>query len=332
MRIAVMADPTTLNVNYRAYQPMQALSRRGHTITANGPGAPRFRMAELLRADVVHIHRFLDERTADAAEQVRAAGIGVVWDNDDDITAFPRGNPLYRTFGGVNSRKMVAAVRRIVQLADVITTPSAVLAQQYRDYGGSDVRVIENYLPREFVGRPAPKRDGVTVGWVAALEHQLDYQGLRLQETLGRLLDKHAELHVASVGLGLGLSHDRYHHTPRVPFMELPGVVGSFDIGIAPLDDFPFNRARSNVKLKEYAAAGVPWLASPVGAYAELGYDEGGRQVAPDQWFAEIERLIEDQRLRRKLAKRAARWGKRQIVDDNVDAWESVFIRAAGQR
>ena len=40
------------------------------------------------------------------------------------------------------------------------------------------------------------------------------------------------------------------------------------------------NRARSNIKLKEYAAAGACWLASPIGPYVGLGEKQGGRLVA----------------------------------------------------
>ena len=62
------------------------------------------------------------------------------------------------------------------------------------------------------------------------------------------------------------------------------------------------------MKLKEYAAAGVPWLASPIGPYAGLGEQQGGRLVADDRWYEELVRLIEKPRERRKLAKRGAKW------------------------
>ena len=48
---------------------------------------------------------------------------------------------------------------------------------------------------------------------------------------------------------------------PGVPFVGLPAHMEVFDIGLAVIADIRFNRTRSNVKLKEYAALGIPWLA-----------------------------------------------------------------------
>src|SRR5207302_1085104 len=77
----------------------------------------------------------------------------------------------------------------------------------------------------------------------------------------------------------------RYRHDPYLPFAELPRRLSRWDIGIAPLADIPFNLARSDIKLKEYAASELPWLASPVGPYAGHGEAQGGRLVPDDGWF-----------------------------------------------
>ena len=111
---------------------------------------------------------------------------------------------------------------------------------------------------------------------------------------------------------------DRYTHVPAVPFHDLGSIAAGFDIGIAPLADIPCNRCRSNVKLKEYSIGGTPWLASPIGAYAELGEREGGRLVAPERWVAELTRPIRNARKRRKLGRRAERWGKLQLMHQNM--------------
>lgn len=78
--------------------------------------------------------------------------------------------------------------------------------------------------------------------------------------------------------------------------MELPTARREGDIGIAPLANISFNESRSTVKLNEYGAAGMAWLASPVGAYTELGTDHGGCLAADTGWGSAIARTIDDPR------------------------------------
>jgi glycosyltransferase involved in cell wall biosynthesis len=79
------------------------------------------------------------------------------------------------------------------------------------------------------------------------------------------------------------------------------------------------------VKAREYAAAGVPWLASPVGAYRGLGKDEGGALVEDADWFAALDELIRSSKDRAKLQKRAPRWAGRETIWRMADVWERTF-------
>lgn len=324
MRISYITNPDGVNSNYRAYQPMEALTRKGHTVDCNRRGGPQVTPA-VFDADVVHIHRFIGREMLAVVEQLHARGIGVVWDNDDDIANVPRSNPNYAKYGGARRPALVRSLNAMLGAVDAVTTPSAHLAAQFRAAGAQDVRVIENYLPIAFPGVTAAKAPGVTIVWLAGLEHQVDYQRLRLQETFVRLLDAHADLRILSIGLGLGLATDRYEHIKLVDFLALPRTLARADIGIAPLVELPWNAARSNVKVKEYAAAGLPWLASDFGAYRGLGEAQGGRLVSDDGWHEALDALIADARARKKLAKRAAKWAKGETISKHVDAWEAVY-------
>jgi glycosyltransferase involved in cell wall biosynthesis len=325
VRVEYVTDPSALNSNYRAYQPMSAVQRKGYVVDYNRAGAAVFDLSRLLSADVVHIHRYLGGEAQKVVERLHAAGVGLVWDNDDDLTNVPRSNPKYRDLGGAKRGAVVRALTAMLRLVDVVTTPSARLAEQFHDAGARDVRVIENYVPDAFPGQRGASHDGVVIAWIAALEHQLDYQQLRLRESLGRLLERYDDLRVLSIGLGLGLPNDRYEHVRRVGFLEIPAALAAADIGIAPLTDVPWNAARSNVKVKEYACAGLPWLASRVGPYLGLGEHEGGRLVDADAWDEELARLVENARDRRKLAKRAARWVKGETIGKHVMEWETAY-------
>lgn len=304
---------------------MQALAREGHAVSYNRAGEVPFDARRLLSADIVHIHRYIGGDAQRTVEQLRARGIGVVWDNDDDLASLPRSNPKYSKYGGPKRGALVRTLQAMATTADIVTTPSEVLAERFRDLGADDVRVIENYVPDAFPGVKQPTHDGVVVAWLAGLEHQTDFQQLRLKTTLERLLEAHPDLRVLSIGLGLGLTKDRYEHIRLVDFLDLPHVLAGADIGIAPLIDIPWNQARSNVKLKEYASAGLPWLASPVGAYRGMGEHQGGRIVDDSDWHQALDALITDARGRKKLAKRATKWVRGQTISKHVSEWEAVY-------
>jgi glycosyltransferase involved in cell wall biosynthesis len=168
----------------------------------------------------------------------------------------------------------------------------------------------------------------VVVGWIAAGEHTVDIRALKPAESLSHLLEAHANLRVLTVGVRLALSSDRYEHIPEVAYPDMLKVVSRLDVGIAPLVDSEFNRARSNVKLKEYASGGAAWAASPVGPYRELGRKQGGVLVPDDHWFDALDRLLRSRTLRLRLARRALRWAKTQTVDRHAVDWEKRFLLA----
>jgi glycosyltransferase involved in cell wall biosynthesis len=307
--------------NYRALSPLQALARRGHDIYW-GPAEGYSPFGKLADCDVVIVYRRFDPQTLQTVRRLKDAGVAIVWDNDDDYLNMPRVRKIRRESGGLNNRQMFAEVLRTARVAHLVTTPSERLARILREAGGlRDVRVIENYILDE--PRPAHRGSatGLTVGWIAGMEHHRDALALRVPDTLRALQERHPHLEVTTVGVDLGL-RERYRHAASVDFNRLPEVMQDFDIGIAPLVDTPYNRARSNIKVKEYAASQVPWLASPVEPYAALGEDEGGRLVPDDGWYDALDALISDAQERRRLTALGSTWAARQTMASHIGQYE----------
>ena len=77
-------------------------------------------------------------------------------------------------------------------------------------------------------------------------------------------------------------------------------VLASFDIGLVPLFDSPFERAKFPFKLLQYQALGIPAVSARIGVAGDL---LGAAQLAnsPDEWHAALTRLIGDAALRRRL-------------------------------
>ncbi|HEX7291463.1 MAG TPA: hypothetical protein VF250_10085 [Conexibacter sp.] len=317
MRVAVVTSRRVVNSVYRAL-PLLELRRLGMDVVVDDEG--RALSAGQLRGfDVVHLFRYHEDIVRRTVRTLRLTGSAIVWDNDDDLS-----DERNRTL----TRRTNAHVTEMLQLAHVVTTTSPVLADLYRAWGADEVHVVENYLPEEYAGERPPRGDGIVVGWTAAGEHADDLRALGIRATLERLLAAHPDVRVASAGLQLGLRSERYAYTELVQYHDLARYVAGFDIGIAPIADSPFNRAKSNVKLKEYAAMGVPWLASPIGPYAGFGEQQGGRLVPDGRWFEELDRLVRDERARRKLGRRGAKWGGSQRLRRNLGGWHAAVLRA----
>ncbi len=331
MRIALIASGDGANARYRVFGPAAALSARGHRVFASVFADMRDPNA-LLDFDVVVGWRMHDEFFTRVARLLAERNVGFVWDNDDNFLALERrGDRNTQFMKSPRGRRVLADMNVLMRLANIVTTPSAGLAAHYRERIDTDVRVVENYVaPIDPRFTPA-KPQRLTVGWVANKEHESDVEQLGLGASMERLLERHPHVQVATIGCSLGIRSDRYHHIRGVEFEELRGYVRQFDIGLAPIADSAFNRSRSNVKVKEYAALGVPWLASPIGPYEGLGQDEGGRLVADDRWYEEVERLVLDGKARRKLAKRAAKWAAKQTFEANAHVWEETLREAAAR-
>ncbi|HMJ03391.1 MAG TPA: hypothetical protein VK506_10645 [Conexibacter sp.] len=323
------------NAHYRVLIPLHALGRRGHdpVFARAGSGEQGGALApeRIAGCDVVHGYRQLTDDEVRVVRRLVRAGAAFVWDTDDDLRSVPRGRPRQRRGDGPGAKARFARTVELALSADVVTTSTEPLAELYRSHGAARVEVLGNYLDRG-AGRKQRKHDGIVIGWLAGLEHAADVARIPVVEALRRLLDAHPEVRVETIGLDLGLPADRYACDPLVDFERLQDRMARWDVAIAPLVDIPFNLARSDVKLKEYASVGLPWLASPVGPYVGYGESEGGRLVADGDWFEALERLVGERRERAKLGKRARRWAKTQSIERHVERWERVYAEAIERR
>jgi hypothetical protein len=325
MRLAVFCKDTA-NGYYRGILPMSALERLGHHVT--WPGAPAFVQLEqrLPNWQLLHLHQLLQHDAVDQIDRLQRNGIAVVWDTDDDLSAVPKSSPGYRRLGGKRGiKRHFAESVQIAKMVNLLTTPSAHLADVYRNEGVERVAVIGNYLTSGDVSVARTRHAGIVIGCTAAVEHSIDLEKLKIGKALQRVLDENEGVRVIALGVDLGVRHHRYTRHLGVQINELIRFESIFDIGIAPLIDSPLNRSRSDIKIKEYAAAGAMWLASPRGPYVGLGEAEGGQLVGDDEWYDVLSTFVCNAERRLELTKRARAWAKRNTIETHVKEWENAF-------
>jgi glycosyltransferase involved in cell wall biosynthesis len=143
--------------------------------------------------------------------------------------------------------------------------------------------------------------DSLTIGWIGSpstWENVRPILPLLGQVCAGR------DIRFRVVGAGIAAEADSFPGLELAPWSEDKEVreVQTFDIGISPLVDAPFQRGKSGYKLVQYMACGVPAVASPVGANATILDAECGIfATRPDEWKMALTRLLDDPALRRRL-------------------------------
>jgi hypothetical protein len=334
MRLGAVAQEGA-NGYYRLLLPLMAMRERGHDVVHVEQEYKRvIDIQPLVGCDLVHIHRpALLYDDGDVVTRLLERGIAVGFDEDDNVVDMPLGlEERTDQPWAPRARRNFELLLEHVHRVDLVTTPSDHLADRFEAAGARNVHVVDNHLPGAF-SRVAPQgHDGFAIGWHAGREHLVDADELGLPETLERVLDAHPEARVETINIELEMGHPRYRCEEALPIEQLTQRLTDFDVGLVPLADIPFNHGRSNVKAREFAAAGVPWLASPVGSYAHLGPEQGGRLVADGDWFDAIDALIRSRRDRRKLAKAARTWAKDETIWNMASRWERLFRDAIATR
>lgn len=222
--------------------------------------------------------------------------------------------------------------RDAIMESDTVTVSTPFLRDHYLALGHPDVRMVRNGVnPMQLRFREPVYRKPV-VGWVGAVDWRSGDLEAMKEWLPGFLRENRLRFHHSGhvpgqepLGAVLGLPEGSYSWTAMAPFNRLHTLY-SFDIGIVPLTDVPFNHAKSALKGLEYAAAGVPFVADRLPEYAYIESTGCGRTASgPDEWLPQLGRLL-DFGCRRDDAKRNFQsMMEHHTIIQRVSEWRSVY-------
>ncbi len=238
----------------------------------------------------------------DLLDRRRRAGLALVYELDDDLLDVGGARaPQYGPFRDT--------VERLLAEADLVTVSTAALAERVAGLARA-VEVVPNLLDeRLWLAPPAvPERrrgadEPLRLVYVGSRTHAADLALVR--PALARLAAAGRPVELSVVGGEKPGPGQAWYRRVDIPLgaRSYPAFVRwlreqapRWDAGLAPLAPTPFNACKSDLKVLEYAALGLPVVASRFGPYAATVRDGETGLLAGDDpaaWADAIARLAD---------------------------------------
>lgn len=273
----------------------------------------------------------------------------VLYDIDDLVfdTKYTDTIPYVKTMNPADKRAYDENVRNMGRLLDMCqgaVTSTECLADALKEHvpqvflnrnRASDEMLA---LSRRACREKTVQGDKVRLGYFSgSITHNPDME--LLMPVLVRLLQKYdkTELVIAGeldVPECLAEYRDRIEVHPFLDWRELPKLIASVDINLAPLADNIFNEAKSENKWMEAALVEVVTAASDLGAFARC-IDHGVTGFlckTQEDWQSCLSKLIEDSSLRTEVGRRAKEYCEKHYLTLHSGRDLARFIRTGRSR
>ncbi len=200
-------------------------------------------------------------------------------------------------------------IDKIMCISHTVVVGNSYLAKRAFDAGAKNVVIIpsvidlKKYSMKEYstlVSKP------FVIGWIGSPGSQ------KLLESLLPVLAEFA----STKDVILRVVGARNINYPGLRIENLPwssdtevNLIKSFDVGIMPVQDEPFQRGKCGFKLIQYMACGIPVIASPIGFNNDIVKDGVNGFLASnrDEWLEKLEVLMRDAELRKRLGSNGRR-------------------------
>ncbi len=246
--------------------------------------------------DIIVLQRWMAEADRGRILRARSAGQVVIQDVDDHFWAVDRANNAYHE---IRRKDWNAEYYRAnLAVSDHITVSTPYLAEHLADLG-VPITVIGNAIDLD-QWTPQPIRDDLeAIGWCG-------HTGFRSGdlETVGNavrhFLKDHPKIRFihgghdpASTHIGdlLNLPKHRIETRRTRPIERWPAIWHGIDVAIIPLNDVPFNRAKSALKGMEASASNIPFIATRIDSYQTYG--QGQLVTTPTEWRDALEASLD---------------------------------------
>lgn len=313
---------------YRCTMPAYYLNRAGLAETAVDFG--RFQKEFVDWADVIVVQRVLGNGIKHMIHYCHMKNKKVVFEIDDNVWCFPD-SPEYKDD---KAKEVPGLTTDIINRCDAVTVSTQEIAKSVMKESKTPVFVVPNALDFLQWKQMDIRHEHFLVGWAGGHYHVQDLE--MIVPGLKKVIEKNKKTTLVFLGCcPMQLLTD---HPDRVFLQEFVSVemfpktmaVMKFDVGLAPLYRTEFAKSRSNIRLLQYSALGIPAVVSDFGEYGKalkdgfpaisvVGNDESA-------WAEAIQWYIDNPVQRIKMGKKAKEYATAKYnIKNNVYRWKEVY-------
>lgn len=283
-----------------------------------------------LKVKVFMTQRQFYKEQINAISEYKSQGLVIINDLDDMLWQVPPTNPFSKMYTGDVRRYL----KESIQKCDISTASTIPLADEIYKFARKNSIIVPNMLEPEWFMEPRPrKNEKLKVLWAGSSTHHGDLEALVKVVTfledkvdfifMGALPHGITEEKNPNVGFVKGVEFSAYMRTLKMLAQEV-------DVAVAPLEPCRFNECKSNLKLLEIGAVGLPIITSDIYPYqdSQRKIKWGNKQYK--EWIDILMSYSDDETLRMSDANISYMYSKKFdcTTEDNIEVVEKFFNEA----
>lgn len=314
VQVDVTQNESLGDFHYRTYAPGIGMAQCDGVYAVNLVYVNRYGSELMREADILVLNNICDADVLPIIRDRKSRGKLTLYELCDDLDEIPPSSPVR---GFYAQPKNMLLVKRLANYCDALQFSSPELFRKY-GYLNDYAVIFENQMLSIPPERPRNPKDRVIVGWGGSAGHLQDMANI--SECLAGWILSRSDVQLYLMGsesirdLFRKLPENKIRYFAPGPLEQYYDFMSRLDIGIAPLEDTPFNRARSDIKFLEYAAYGVAPVVQAAGPY--LYSVRNGRTgilfAATDGLISALDYLVANPSERRAISANAREYALRE--------------------
>jgi hypothetical protein len=298
MRVLVLYPDLFASPIVNILTPLQWLEAQGH-LTLSHCREDEVTPDQVANSTIIIACRSVDPAFRPIYDYALALGKPIIYDLDDNLFAVPSDSSLYRYFAHPDKQ---AQLRWLLQQASLVRVHSPRLAEVVRPYN-EHVQVVWAVIDWSLAPPELPtlKQNPLEIVYAVSPGSGAMFMGLIRDDLAHLLRDFPSEIRFSLWGY-----HDKhlakypnYQHRPFVAdyaafFREFTQY--GYAIGLAPMKQDVFYECKTDLKFRDYAAAGIVGVYSNSPLYSVVQHGITGFLVenAPGTWYQTIVALLQE--------------------------------------